>query len=410
MQTVLDRQGRSVTPPPNWRSGVKETFEYKTEIFEAEDGTETRFSHRMMPRWSVQYRADVVGARRLQTMRDLWDNDTSDRWYVVPVRWRGLILRDAISASATSATFDGELPWWAQDDMYLVFEDSTQSDTTIITSASQGSGEFTINFEAVNVGFAAGSRVMLGLRTFYEQQSSLSRQINSHMGFQPTFLADPARLPELQPPAFAGDTHESIPLFNPRHNWSSAHEIEIDDRRETVDYGRGVIDRTWYHDHQYLSETRRFTGMGQTQVEELVHNFMRQRGMREPFWAEWLEDDLPEHNTVSAGFSAMTFQGPVLRDWLLQDGVEDPVLNHLWVEWPDGQVQVNGFTNVGNSAGNDYLTMRDTWVRDIDADTKVRLAILARFGSDRLELDWQTAEVATAQVPLRALRTDWIYA
>ena len=53
--------------------------------------------------------------------------------------------------------------------------------------------------------------------------------------------------------------------------------------------------------------------------------------------------------------------------------------------------------------------MEDDWERDIDSDTVVKWGLCSHdSGTDRLELNWQTGTVLNAQLPIKALRSDWV--
>lgn len=404
MRTTYDRLDQVVTPRPNWAGTVKETFEYKTELFMSEDGHEDRHSYRTNPRWTVQYRADMLDEAANQLFYDLvrpWQ----DREFVAPVRWRGMTMRETTASGSSSMDFDGTAPWWLQDSVTLVLESKTTQDSVIVDSVTQNVGEFTVAFTSTTgAEFVAGDRAMLGFVSHYEADNTLKAAIQSHRTFSPTFLADPARLPTLQPPTTGYETYKGYEVVLPRHNWTDDLSVELDDRQETFDPGRGIIDRVWARTHRNLTETRQHTAMSEAQAAELVQRFMRHRGMRDPFWTPALSAPIPANDTATAGYSNLFFPGFEFRE-VFED---DPILNHIWVQWPDGAVQVNKIANYSTSTGTDFAQMEDDWERDIDSDTVVKWALLARFGTDRLELNWQTGTVLNAQLPIKALRSDWV--
>lgn len=404
MQNTYNRLDQIVVPRPNWGTTVKEVLEYRTELFMSEDGHEERHSYRTNPRWSVQYKADMAGAASRELFYDLvrpW----ADRSFAVPVRWRNMPIREFNASGSASMTFDGTAPWWLQVGMALVLESAADQDMVLVDGITQNPGEFTLDFAAgTEADFTVGDRAMMAIRSHYEQENALKSLIRSHRGFSPTFLADPARMPVLQPPTTGYEVYRGYEVVPGKHNWDSSLDLDLDDRRETVDFDRGVIDRVWERTHRIITETRTHTAMGADQTARLVQMFMRHRGMRVPFWTPLAGLDLPQPENRSSGSSILVFSGLGLWD-IYED---DPVLNHLWVQWPDGAVQVNRIEGYTVSSGDEVAQMEDDWERDIDENTKVRWAVLARFGTDRLEINWQTATVAQAQLPIRALRTDWV--
>lgn len=410
MRQTYNRLDQVVTPRPNWSTPVKEVLEYRTEIFTSEDGHEERHGYRVMPRWSVQYRADTANEAANQLFYDLvrpW----ADRSFAVPVRHRQTTTTGTDLTGGTSITIGGTLPWWMQVGVNLVIESSTTQQLVTVESiepiSAPGIGlvAHIIHITGtLQADVAPNDKVLFALRSHYESENELTSLIRSHRGLSATFLADPARMSVIEPPTSGYEVYRGYQIIPFRHNWSQRLQLNLDDRQEVVDTDRGVIDRVWYHQHRFITETRRYTAMSAAQAAELVQSFMRHRGMRVPFWTALSGYNLPPHGNGTTVSPTLYFPDFEFRETF----EDDPVLNHLWVQWPDGAYQINRITGYGTSVGQDFVQVEDNWERAIDSTTIVRWAVLARFGTDRLELDWQTSEVAQAQLPIRALRTDWV--
>lgn len=403
MRDVYERLNQVVVPRPNWATPVKETLEYRTEVFQAENGLEERHSFRMMPRWSTQYRSDSID----EAARAIWTdlvNPRVDRSFVVPIRWRSLRVQTVTDAS--NVTLDGELPWWFQPGITLVFETATQQEHAQLSSASPVTGSITL-VGPLTATLSPGDKVMLGLKSFYEQENSFTSQIRRHRGFSPTFLADPGTMPILQPPTSGYETHVGHVIYPPKHNWSATLDMGFDDRRETVDFDRGVIEHTWNRRHDIITEDRRYTAMNPGQAAQLVQEFMRQRGMRKPFWTHLLSRDFPPTAYNSSVNRNIYFDQDLDNVIELYEG--HPVLSHVWVQWPDGAYQINKIINYNvSNRSNQFMICENAWKRPISPDGQVYWAALARFGTDRLEMNWQTDSVVSAQLPIRALHTGFL--
>lgn len=400
MKTALQRSGNVAVSRPNWSQRVRETIEFRTEIFESFDGSEYRFSQRQAPRMSFQYRSDAFAGLASKTLAD-FTTEEEDKNFAVACAWRRVRLTSDLSAGSTSITVDEEYRWWVQAGATLILESSTQTEAVLVTAVSVGAGGMTVTIdEATTYAYTGGDKLMAGVIANYPKETSLTSLVAGHLQTTPTFLADPAELPPWQLQASDRPVFKGYQVLPSRHNWAEALSVEHDDNRTLVDYGIGVQSVSWERDFIKRVENRRHVALNRELADDLVHDFIRHKGMRTPFWTTSLQARFPEGASATEGSRSLflnvsgIFVGPYANK---------ETFKYLYVEWPDGAVQINEVSNASSGADRDLVNVVDDWERDIDASTFVGFALFCRYGSDRLEIEWETDSVAVAYVPVKVL-------
>ena len=91
---------------------------------------------------------------------------------------------------------------------------------------------------------------------------------------------------------------------------------------------------------------------------------------------------------------------------------DDERFTTLVVRWPDGRYQFNRILGwatdiIGSDAGS-RLTMEDEWERDVTSATRVEWGFFVRFASDRLDIEWETSEIGTTDIPFEVMPNAWV--
>lgn len=378
-RSVPIRYGRVSPLVINWQRGVSETFEFKTEMFEARDGREKRAALRENPRYLMEIDCH---AHRDEIRRFLGDMSEGQQLaFYVPVPWRRVFL--AATASAPGAALSvSEVPYWLVPGCRLVVSGAGQVEAVDVLSIVGTTVALT---RALRGAYPSGSTAYLAVSArapddvdFQAETSTIWR---GRVNWEQNPGADPWPVYPATPTLREG--HE---VFLHRPNWRDTPRISIKQMREIVDSGRGTIAVSAPSRDSMLEFRLQYSGFNTARGDELLAFFFRMKGKRGAFWMPTWQQDL---DAVSTGPAELTIPG---TDAFFAYSASR-TFTTVAVRHANGEYQINRVETWSTSGGNTVAAMEDAWDFPVTADTLVMWCPLWRFATDRLEVERQSGTI-----------------
>lgn len=400
MRKLKQRIGQLVAPYPNWDSGVVEAYEYRTSIVTSENGTEQRAAARVEPRIEISFRADAIHGLAERVIADLNAWPENGLW-VFPVYWRFVRLSGDHPAGTLTLDVDtATMPWWLVPGTKIVLDGKDVQEVATVASIAAN----TLTLEEVTTGtFYSSDKVCLGFDVRYASEHSLEALMAPHRGGTITLEVDPGSNPEWVIPALPDGHHEGYPVLDFKANWATEIEFAFENLRDMADNGRGRVSAHRIKNFSTHTQSFEVTGTSRDALDDVLHTFMACRGMLRSWWMPTRTNDMRLAVDTLAGASTLTVEGDAY-----QSIPSDEVWNTVCVVWPDGAAQLNRIDSVADASGDTVFTVRDPWERDIDSTVRTYWAIFGRFGSDRIEIEWENASMGRAQLSQKANRNVYV--
>jgi hypothetical protein len=383
--------------PPNWSAKVEETLRFKTEIIQSRQGQEQRVATRFEPRVELNFDVLVRRDGLRQFTQDIYRNVRSE---IIMPFWPAAVQTTNLNPiGSTSIQVTQAEPWMVAGAWTSIGSDGTAESHRI----ASGSGT-TINLVT---GLAQARRVASWCAEGWPGRLSGTMDTNGPTSEVSTatidFAATPGALP-VTPLGTGSVLLDGLEVFDFPMNWSSGIRTNLEDFREVLDEGTGIID--FLYPVTALAITRRFTMIrkDRTLARKMEEFFRRMRGMQREFYYANPQSDLVAVTGIASGASTITVAGANVAAYLN----DDPVHRAIAVPTALGTVynQVTSATALGNTT---ILYLRDPWPYTVAVGGIKRVSLLnrSRFASDVLTVEWLTSTVASVSGAVRTLEDDW---
>lgn len=378
----------------NWKGGVKETLQFKTEVFRSRDGTEQRRALRTTPRRSVSLDVIADGDKR-RDMEGLLNAARGGDFHMAdPLEF--VRTTSALPASATTFTV-ASVPAWLVVGASIALVSRRRVHEVTVASVSGT----TVDLVApAGVAIAAGAKLhplVLGRLSSDARATMVTESIGT-LSEQFDVLPTTEPLDEGSPDF--GNWYRGREIFMQRLNWRTPPRVTFGDGAETVDYGRGRIARILPLDFTTRSRQALHTMRSAAAVNALKQFFVRQKGQRGDFYTPTWTDDIPMA-AVTEGSSTMLVPGRGLFDGY----ANDPVYRNILILMTSGFYVCRTISSITLSGGNSLLTFDLPWAYDLAPQDVRRICWMpvSRFAADTLTINWPTAEVAETTVTIMSL-------
>ena len=389
---------------PNWSNGVRETYEFKTDIFTSHDGTEQRRSDRIQPRRTLSA-AILLDGERFRVFQDCV-NRAKDALVQIP------------DYTAEPAVFgDVSMPDWFVDgaDVAVLRERWSrkgQVDGSTVTiepldgiSFSNGSfsGGYSDGFDTHGSGDTGatiqdGDLILPLINANIRASNSLSMHTASVATSTVEFTSLPGsiqRTPSETPIDAAAFLGRYVLTLRP--NWSQNPTIQFTNGFETVDYDRGVIKN--FVPDKFISRTMtgRYIGVGRDRVNELLDIFLRCKGRAGEILLPSWSNDFPRVLNVSG--DAITVRGIEFFETYAEDPAHQTVLlyDRAGNKYP---MDISTWAVTG---GNTVIHFTATVPLIASNIAAISWLFVARFAQDSLTIEWQTYNVANVSLSFSLL-------
>lgn len=380
---------------PNWTRGSKETLSFRTEVLTSRSGKEQRRALRSTPRRALAFEVLAEGDRR-RTLEGLL-SASLDGAVTMPDFLKGVRTTSALPVSGSTVTVRN-VPAWLTPGAAVAL-----SWRRTVYEREVGS------VVGLTVTFTAPSPVAIGASAL------LSPLLSGWMlsGFSASSVTDTVWTGEQDFDVTPGSEdldeggadiywwYEGREILRIKPNRVRAPTQTFSTSAETVDYGRGVMQRvapaafnTRVQQASYLRKTA-------ADVLFLKQFFTRMKGQRGEFYLPTWAPDMTIAANVVGGSATITVAGRQIYD----DYANDTVHRSIFILMQGGGYYARTIGSIGLSGGNSVLTLTSNWAFDLNAAEIKMISWMpvSRFASDTMTIEWVTDQVAQTVLSIRTL-------
>jgi len=381
---------------PNWSQPVRETFEFRTEVFTSRDGTETRRALRSTPRRTMEYEALVVGERLRSLERLLIRNQVAVFSGAEMVR--GTRTTAALPVGGISVDVRAAPTWLIAGAKVLLISGIDARLFTVDEVAG-----LTVTFTTPSdLAFASGSRLAASVEGRVSSNLTTNWKTDAVATVPVTFEPLPATeafdVGEIDFTAF----YDGREVFLLSPDWKTSPTIEYLHEVERVDYGRGRVAVT--APIQFGSEIRQGSYLHRSAEDALylLQFFARMKGQRGEFFAPTWTHDLPPMVDLQGDTATLTVAGSEVFDTYADDTVHRAIVVRSRI----GFIPMRTVESIALVSGNSVITLTEDWGIDIPLADIISISWmpLSRFATDALTIEWVTDDLARTTLSVRSLQ------
>lgn len=389
---------------PNWTNGVKETYEFKTEVITSRSGKEQRRALRTTPRRTVSYSALADGTLRQRAVAALVKSRGDAVLMGDPIR--KVRTTSAIPVGSSAATLRSVPPWLL---VGMTVGVTHRRQVEVFTVSGRMGNQVTLSPPSARA-FPAGANLTPMIKAWFSKSTAFDTvtdsvavvPVNVDLDLDPVNPQDPSPLEQPGPGNVAPGASSWLggrEILTVRPNWSRAPSVTYANSAETVDYGRGRIARTFPVDFASIAHQFGFTAMQAADAHYVVDFFRRKKGRRGDFYIPTWTDDLTPISNIGA--TSFTVEGRAVFDAYAGDTVHKAIL----ILTKDGGAVPYLLNGISLSGGNTRLTYDGSGTIPLENVRRICWMPVARFASDTLTVDWTTE--AVAQIAVNAQSLEW---
>lgn len=378
---------------PNWQNGVRDTYEFKTDIFTSRDGSEQRRSQRIQPRRRIDA-AILLDGERLRAFSDAIHLARDGKVEIADFSADGAVLTKTASNGATVLDVH-HIPAWLTGDVIC----------TLLSGRSA---------RKVSVDFISGKQVVLkqGLSGAVGHGAQLLPMLPASLGttntlsLHTTVLATSSIAFEVEPGAVTrvadplpiddGPTGATTQHFGPaaifygryvllrKPNFLQQPTVAFNIPYETVDYQRGVTKTFAPVPVVSRTLTATYTALSHAEALALLDVFVRARGRSgEIFVPTWGNDFPPVVLTTGKNIR-------LAGHTIFNAYANDPAYRSILLHKTDGTLVPHEIQGM-QIDGNDTLIATTDNVGATAAEiSAISWMFSARFAQDALTVQWLT--------------------
>lgn len=398
----------------NWRQGISEQYEFRTEVISSRDGTEQRIANRVKPRKTEIFQSLEQGVDR-QNVATFGDTtETRDTDLTAPVR-----------AKLTIQGFKWEEYWPTGDvwllagvgkdnltiencpdgqEVTLVHPDLGPIQYTVLWMYDDWSGKFQFRLTRPHVGerirWPGGPYPgpIVGVST-----SAYTTNIMSSIGTNRVGQTRWSRvLYDVDNPAAPDEPHPTYrnrPILLQRPNWSNPIEVEFITDTDTVDFGFAPAVHV-----KLFGFNRRLTRIGfmhqnSGPYARVADMFYQCKGMQRDFYAPTWTEDIVLDADIPQGTDLFTVTNPEVAEY-----VGDPVFKNVIFFTRTGYF-IKTVDAIARNPESATLRVDEAFAENVNRGDIVQICwlVCSRFASDILDLQKLTPETATTTVVFASL-------
>lgn len=391
---------------PNWQNGVRDIYEFKTDIFTARDGSEQRRATRMQARRSLTASV-LLDGDRLRFFADALTRAKDGKVEIVDFSAESAVLTQTVAAGGTLLRIDKKPSW-------LV------SGITCGLLTGRRSRKVQIDFVEgtsvlLNTGVVGavghGATLLPLVPASVANSNTLSLQSNSLATSSLRFDIEPGyvnRVPDALPvnESASGD---SVQEFGPaaillgryvllrKPNFLNRPQVQFNLPFENVDYGRGIVKT--FAPVPIVSRTLTATYLATSRAEALamLDVFIRCRGRAGEIYIPTWGNDLPPVTSVSG--STIRFSGLDVFETYAGDKAHAAIL----IRDKSGKLYPREITAITAQAGNTLLQVHAGLPVAASQIAEISWLFVARFAQDTFTIEWTTTEVANLTLSFTTL-------
>lgn len=395
---------------PNWRNGVSEAYEFRTEVALSENGKEERVARRSLPRRTISFRSTLSNKdawRVISSMRDSFGSEVTLADYAHPV---GKVV------STTGGTIIAQ--YWEDYWGDVVIPGAPGAFDSGYDSGYEGSTTYVDLTSVVTIGVAVqvGSLVYPAISGFPRDSFDLT-YVTSDLAEVNTVVLTTNYTRNF--PVDVDTVPSGEKVLHAQPNWSGGIDFSHLTPVDLVDYQDTVLKR--YRKFALERHLRSYNfNLSRRDALQLTNLFYQVRGMQGEFYMPtWTEDFIP-YTGVSLSSPVLvadsTIQG-ILEDW--EDAAVTFILKNgeiftRKIAAVDPYIEGSDAFNSGYDEGFDAqipgtervaITLTSGLGRNVSRReiTMVSFTPLSRFASDTLSVNWVHHNLASIKINVQSV-------
>lgn len=376
---------RIVAMPYIFESPMQETLEWKTQLFQSNNGSEQRVRLRKAPRqrMSVNYPLPHAELQRAFNLAYGW---LTRRW-AVPLWSEAQQIEGGIPSGTQTITIDTQVADFRVGGLIIVWQSERQSVTAKIVSMTPTTMSLDKPINQVYPSpWVAPVRIGRVLGNITRRTDGYSSSLGITYEF--TDNIDLGR--ESSPVQYLGND-----VLTDAGMLSDENEVveQLNARVDVVDYGTGVLSTysPWQYNH--IRRTYRVVLQGLDEIWEFRKWLHSRAGRIAPFWKPTFENNIRINQNGIVTF-AMTVEADNYKEFGSKH-------NHIAIHMKDGRLLLRTVLDIATiDSDNLLLNMDESLNADASEVGFVSFVTLHRLDADRIELNWQSNRVLVATVPI----------
>ncbi|MER9680858.1 hypothetical protein NKJ23_16200 [Mesorhizobium sp. M0184] len=382
---------------PNWQNGVRDTYEFKTDVFTTRDGSEQRRSLRVQPRRSIEA-AVLLDGDRLRGFSDALHLARDGKVEISDFSADSAILIETVANGGTVLTVD-RVPAWLTGSMTCALLSGRQARKIIVDFVS---GNQVVLTTGVVGSVGHGAQLLpllpasLGKSTTLSIYTTLAATSALKLDVEPgTVVRTPDPLP-----IDDGPNAETTQFFGPaaifygryvllrKPNYLQQPQMVFNLAFETVDYGRGVTKTFTPVPAISRTLTANYLAVSHADAMAMLDVFMRAKGRAgEIFVSTWGKDFPPVeivtgHNIRVTGTEFFDAYGA------------DNAHRSLLIRTKSGDLIPHEITGMTTDSGDTLIATTDLIGTTADQIASISWMFVARFAQDAFTIQWISNGVA----------------
>lgn len=373
---------------PNWRDTYDVSYEFRTDIFASDDGSEQRRALRTTPRKSITF-TGLAQQDQLRRFNRLMD--TAQKLPVImPEVTRCANTLTDLAANAVIASLDRSAPPWMAAGREVVLSDAAAGYSLATVSAVSGSQ---VTFTTAPGARASGLRIHPALTGWLDEKIGTKRSTNSVAEVNVSFSVEPCS--ETYDATTVDSIYEDTEWLQLDHNWANPLPVDHTWPRGLIDFGRG---RTVTYQPINFPTSVRTIDLTLRSADAIIAFFVRMRGQRGTFLASSLEQDMVP--AIDPAGATLTIAGSDVFNAY----AGDPVRSLIEINAAGLGLFARRIVNMSLIGGNTVLTLTEA-LPPMSAAQILRISWLtyARFATDSLLVSYVSSQAAKVRLNIQTL-------
>lgn len=384
--------------PPNWGEGIREIWEYKTEVISARSGREQRIAQRVTPRKTFEFSVAAYGDRRRALDR------TFDRYQHIAHAFPDFARRVYTLAempAGTGAVPVSAIQQWMSVGVPVFVIAGREIRLRYLGPVDEMAG--TVGFgDNLPVAWPAGTSICPAIVGYLDNAIQSRRLTNDVAVSAVRFESKPGYESPLEPDD-APTVYADREVFLEAHNWSEPVQLTFEREVESIDFDRGVVER--FAPVGYGSRLTRlaFLNRDRAAADALLHFFARMRGQQGEFWRPTFEPDMTMAASATSGSSNLRVAGTDIYD----DYVGSAVFKAVMIQLNDGTRLFRQIANMFVDGANTVLQLTESWPYSVSPADVAMISWMpvCRLAGDAITVEWVTDSKSRCQMTLRTIET-----
>lgn len=378
---------------PNTRGFMREVFTWKTDILEAQDGTEQRRAMRSLPRRRFEYALTLTGQDAADFESLAYGSPQFK--YATPVWTDGAHLTTAAAIDSDFLMLDPANLGFVASGYILIYQDKTKyefaklanvlSDRLILTETTfyawpQGALVYPIVFTQLDMPFNSA---------WFDQHT-----FDTEIALDVIALDSYNNLPVASAPV----TYNGLEVLEARTNWVQTPTVDVVTDYRSIDSGVGIFNRVSFKRQPNVTRNFKWHLDGRAAIQAFRAFINRRMGRLKPFY-------------LARGLDDFVLAAPIADDAvdIVVKGQHYPFYvgankgrEHIAITLLDGTKIYKEVTAASVSSGNTVLTINAAIGFDVAPEDVLQIAWLvkSRLAADQVTIEWWKPDFAEVDMSL----------